>query len=54
MPANCFVQRLEPRGFVKTELNRKDAENGKLKQQNDSFAARLNELEAIVKQIAAN
>ena len=38
---------------LKTELNSRDAENGELKQQNDSLARRLNELEATVKQLAA-
>jgi hypothetical protein len=39
---------------LQDELNRQDAENAKLKQQNDSLAQRLNELEATVKQFAAN
>src|SRR5208283_700289 len=39
---------------LQEELNRQDAENAKLKQQNDSLAQRLNELEATVKQLAAN
>jgi trimeric autotransporter adhesin len=39
---------------LQEELNRQDAENTKLKQQNDSLAQRLNELEATVKQLAAN
>jgi hypothetical protein len=37
---------------LQEELNRQDAENAKLKQQNDSLAQRLNELEAAVKQLA--
>jgi phage shock protein A len=36
------------------KLNAKDAEIQNLKQQNDSLAERLNELEATVKQLAAN
>lgn len=39
---------------LQEELNRQSAENAKLKQQNDSLAERLNELEATVKQLAAN
>ena len=38
---------------LQDELSRRDAENAKLKQQNDSLAERLNELEAAVKQLAA-
>jgi hypothetical protein len=38
---------------LQEELNRQDAKNAKLKQQNDSLAQRLNELEAAVKQLAA-
>jgi hypothetical protein len=39
---------------LQEELNRQDAENAKLKQQNDSLAERLDELEATVRQLAAN
>jgi hypothetical protein len=38
---------------LQDELNREDAENAKLKQQNDLLAERLNQVEAIVKQLAA-
>jgi len=38
---------------LQEELNRQDAENAKLKQQNGSLAERLDELEATVKQLAA-
>ena len=37
---------------LQEELSRQDAENAKLKQQNDSLAERLNELEATVKKLA--
>jgi len=38
---------------LEQQLNRQNAENAKLKQQNDSLAERLNELEATVKRLAA-
>jgi hypothetical protein len=39
---------------LKNELNRRDAENAELKQQNDSLAEQLHELETTVKQLAAH
>ena len=38
---------------LQEELNHQDAENAKLKQQNDLLAERLSQVEAIVKQLAA-
>jgi phage shock protein A len=48
-------QKLEERTkTLEQELNRQDAENAMLKHQNDSLAERLYEVEATVKQLAAN